>query len=202
MRNNVLTGITTLLVVAFLTSCGKVPQKKIDSVLSIIDSAKDMESDIYLSSEFTAIQNSLNAVMHEVDLQKPKLVKDFKLIDKQLDSIQIKTTQLITNTVVKKEQIKKQADSLIAALKIVVDNNAKLIVKAKKDKKGKMVVEKLKDEINSMNASFAESLSLFKKENYMDVIDKINDVKKNAEIIYAKLSEPKSKNVTKKKSKK
>ena len=55
MKNKVLLGFAALTMVAFLSSCGKVPQEKIDAANAAIDSAKMVEAHVYVAADFMAV---------------------------------------------------------------------------------------------------------------------------------------------------
>jgi len=202
MRKKVLTGIVTLIFVALLTSCGKIPQDKINAVTTGLDSASAVEANVYLSNEYTAIQDSMKSIIADIDLQKSKWFKNFKSSEIKLDSIILKVTQLKDNAVTKKEKVKNEDDALIAALKNAIDENAKLVVKAKKDKKGKPLAEKFKKEIKTIESSLVEDKALFDKGQYMDVFSKVTLDKSNMDNINNKLKDALTKKAATAKSKK
>ena len=57
MKNKILMGLAAIVMVAFLSSCGKVPQAEIDAVNVAIDSAAKVEAGVYLPTEFAAVQD-------------------------------------------------------------------------------------------------------------------------------------------------
>jgi len=80
MKNKFLVGITTLGLTALLfTSCSKVPQVEIDAANVAIETAKTAQADIYVPEQFVALQDSMKAVMTEVEVQSSKFFKNYKV---------------------------------------------------------------------------------------------------------------------------
>ena len=85
MKNKVLMGLAAVAMVAFLSSCGKVPQAKIDATNAAIDSAKVAEANVYVPAELAAVQDSMKAINAAVEVQKSKIFKKFGPISVKLD---------------------------------------------------------------------------------------------------------------------
>jgi hypothetical protein len=62
MKNKVLMGLAAIAMVAFLSSCGKVPQAKVDATNAAIAAAQTAEAAVYVPAEFTAVQDSMKAI--------------------------------------------------------------------------------------------------------------------------------------------
>ena len=62
MKNKVLMGVAAIAMVAFLSSCGKVPQVQIDATNAAITAAKTAQADVYVPAEFAAVQDSMKAI--------------------------------------------------------------------------------------------------------------------------------------------
>ena len=85
MKNKILLGLAAVAMVAFLSSCGKVPQAQIDATNAAIQSAKVAEAPVYVPAEFTALQDSMNVIMSNIEVQKSKLFKKFGPAKLELD---------------------------------------------------------------------------------------------------------------------
>ena len=107
MKNKVLMGLAALAIVAFLSSCGKVPQAKIDATNAAIDSAKVAEASVYVPAEFAAVQDSMKVIMTNVEAQKSKLFKKFGPVKIKLDATLASARQVASDAVAKKAEVKK-----------------------------------------------------------------------------------------------
>ena len=77
MKNKVMMGLAAIVMVAILSGCGTVPQEKIDAANAAIANAQTAEAAVYVPAEFSAVQDSMKAVMAEVEVQNGKLFKKF-----------------------------------------------------------------------------------------------------------------------------
>ena len=136
MKNKVLMGLAAIAMVAFLSSCGKVPQADIDATNAAIAAAQAAEANVYVPTEFTALQDSMNAINAAVETQKSKLFKKFGPIKGKLASTLNLAKQVATDAGTKKDEAKKQAEGLLNDIKGVMDENGKLILKAPRGKEG------------------------------------------------------------------
>ncbi len=84
MKNKVLMGLAAIAMVAFLSSCGKVPQAKVDATNAAIAAAQTAEAAVYVPAEFAAVQDSMKAINAAIEVQKSKLFKKFGPIELKL----------------------------------------------------------------------------------------------------------------------
>lgn len=189
MKNKVLMGLATIAIVAFLSSCGKVPQAEIDAVNAAIENAKTNEAAVYVPAEFAAVQDSMNSINAEIEAQKSKLFKKFGTAKAKLEATQALATQVAANAVTKKEEVKKEAETLLTEIKTVIEENAKLITKAPRGKDGAAVIAQIKTDIATIDSSVVEAQGLYDKGAYMDSLNKINAAKERATGINTELKE-------------
>jgi hypothetical protein len=177
MKNRFFLVIATVAAVALMTSCGKVPQAKIDAANAAIDSAKTVQADIYLPGEFAALNDSMTVIMTGIEAQKSKLFKSYKASNLKLDALNAATTQVIANAAIKKEEVKKEAEAGLAAVKSLLVEDQDLLKKAPRGKEGKAVLDEIKGELTVIETSITEAQTLFDAgTNYMQVNDKVKAV--------------------------
>jgi hypothetical protein len=173
MKNKVLMGLAAIAMVAVLASCGKVPQAEIDATNAAIAAAQAAEANVYLPAEFAALQDSMSAINAEVEVQKGKLFKKFAPVKEDLTTTLALANQVAANAAVKKEEVKKEAEGLLASIKTVVAENGKLIPKLPRGKEGAAVIEQIKADMGTVDAQVVEAQGLFDKGSYMDALNKI-----------------------------
>jgi uncharacterized protein YicC (UPF0701 family) len=183
MKNKLFLGLAALAIVAFLSSCGKVPQAQIDATNAAIDSAKTMQADVYLPVEFAAVKDSMSVIMTGVEAQKSKLFKKFGPTKVQLDVALGLVKQLQANTVIKKEEVKKEVETLLTDIKAVIAENTKLFVRAPRGKEGAQVLEQMKTEMATVETSVTDAQALYDKGDYMDAYNKVKAAKEIADRI-------------------
>jgi hypothetical protein len=173
MKNKVLMGLAAITMVAFLSSCGKVPQEKVDATKAAIAAAQTAEAAVYVPAELAAVQDSMKAINAAIEVQNSKLFKKFGPIAIKLDETLAAANKVAANAAVKKEAVKKEVEGLMTAIKAVLEENAGLMKKAPRGKEGAAVLEQIKTETATIEASVVEAQALYDKAAYMDALNKV-----------------------------
>jgi hypothetical protein len=189
MKNKVLMGLAAIAMVAFLSSCGKVPQAQIDATNAAIAAAQTAEAAVYVPAEFTAVQDSMNAINANIEVQKSKLFKKFGPAKIKLDATLALANKVAADAAAKKEEVKKEVETSLAAVKAVIEENKTLVTKAPKGKEGAAVLEQIKTEMTTIEASVAEAQGLYDKGSYMDANNKVKAANESATGINTELKD-------------
>jgi hypothetical protein len=187
MKNKVLMGFAAVVMVAFLSSCGKVPQAQIDATNAAIEAAKTAEAAVYVPAEYAAVQDSMKVIMADVEAQKSKLFKKFGPAKLKLDATLALANQVAANAVVKKAEVKKEVETLMTEIKTVIEENKTLITKAPRGKEGAAVLEQIKTEMATIEASVVEAQGMYDKGKFMDALNKVKAAKERAVAINTEL---------------
>jgi hypothetical protein len=180
MKNRVLIGLAAIAMVAFLSSCGKVPQAQIDATNAAITAAQTAEAAVYVPAEFAAVQDSMKTIMADVEAQKSKLFKKFGPAKLKLDATLALANQVAANAAVKKEEVKKETETLMAGIKGVIEENGTLMKKAPRGKEGAAVLEQMKTEMATIEASVVEAQASYDKGAYMEALNKVKAANERA----------------------
>ena len=189
MKNKVLMGLAAIAMVAFLSSCGKVPQEKIDATNAAIAAAQTAEAAVYVPAEFAAVQDSMKAINAAVEVQKSKLFKKFGPISLKLDATLALANKVATDAAAKKEEVKKEVETTMATVKAIIEENTALMKKAPRGKEGAAVLEAMKTDMAAIEASVAEAQGLYDKGSYMDALNKIKAANDKANGINTELKD-------------
>jgi hypothetical protein len=189
MKNRILVGLAALAMVAFLSSCGKVPQAKIDAVNAAIDSAKTLQADVYVPASLAAVLDSMKVINTQVEAKKSKLFKNFKDVEVKLDQALAAAQKVQTDAVAKKEEVKKSTETLLTDIKAVIEENGKLLKKAPRGKEGAAVLEQMKTEMTGVETSVTDAQGMYDKGAYMDAFNKVTAAKATADKINGELKE-------------
>jgi hypothetical protein len=173
MKNKVLMGLAAIAMVAFLSSCGKVPQEKVDATNAAIAAAQTAEAAVYVPAEFAAVQDSMKAITAAIEVQNSKLFKKFGPIAIKLDETLAAANKVAADAAVKKEAVKKEVETTMTATKAVVEENTALMKKAPRGKEGAAVLEAMKTDMAAIDASVAEAQAAYDKGAYMDALNKV-----------------------------
>ena len=189
MKNKVLMGFATVAMVVALASCGKVPQVQIDATNAAIEAAKAAEANVYLPAEFAAVQDSMNAVLANIETQKSKLFKKFGDSKVKLGEITNMANKVAAGVAAKKEAVKKEAQTMLTAIQTVIAENTKLIPKLPKGKEGAQVIEQIKADLSGVESAVAEAQGLFNKGSFMDAMNKVKSAKAKADGLNSEIKE-------------
>ena len=189
MKNKIFMGLAAIAMVAFLVSCGKKPQAEIDAANTAIEAAKTAEAPVYLSADFAAVQDSMNAINAEIEATSSKLFKNYGDVKTKLEQTTALANQVTANAAVKKEEVKKEVETAIAAMKTVVEENKTLITKAPRGKDGAEVLAQIKSEIATIDIAAAEAQGLYDKGAYMDALNKVKASNERAVSINTELKD-------------
>ena len=189
MKNKVLMGLAAITMVAFLSSCGKVPQEKVDATNAAITAAQTAEAAVYVPAEFAAVQDSMKAINAAIEVQNSKLFKKFGPIAIKLDETLAAANKVAADAAVKKEEVKKEVEGLMTSIKAVLEENTGLMKKAPRGKEGAAVLEQIKTETATIEASVVEAQGMYDKAAYMDALNKVKAANDRAVGINTELKE-------------
>ena len=189
MKNKVLMGLAAIVMVAVLSSCGKKPQAEIDATNAAIEAAKTAEAPVYLPAEFAAVQDSMNVIMADVAAQESKLFKKFGPAKLKLEATLALANQVAANAAIKKEEVKKETEASMTAIKAVITENLDLMKKAPRGKEGAAVLAQIKTEMATIDATVVEAQTIYDSGAYMDALNKIKAAKERATGINTELKD-------------
>jgi len=189
MKNRILMGLTAIAMIAILTGCGKKPQVEIDATNAAIEAAKAAEANVYLPDEFTAVQDSMNAIMADIEAQEGKLFKKFGDAKEKLASASALANELASKVETKKEEVKAEAETLLDEIKTVLAENSKLVPKLPRGKEGAAVIEQIKADLSNVDAAVAEAQTAYDNGAFMDALNKIKAAKAKADGLNEEIKE-------------
>jgi len=189
MKSRILMGMAVIAMVAVLSGCGKKPQVEIDATNAAIEATKAAEANVYLPADFAAVQDSMNAVMAAIEAKEGKLFKGMAAEKEKLTAVTALANQVAANVAAKKEEVKKEAETLLNDIKTVVAENAKLVLKLPRGKEGAAVIEQIKADLGNVDAAVADAQGAFDKGAFMDALNKIKAAKEKADGLNAEIKE-------------
>jgi hypothetical protein len=131
----------------------------------------------------------MNAINAAVEAQKSKLFKKFGPVKVNLAKTLTLANTVAADAAAKKDEVKKEAGTLLNDIKAVIDENNKLITKAPRGKEGAAVIEQIKADMVTINASVVDAQALYDKGTYMDALNKIKAAKEKADGINTELKD-------------
>ncbi len=188
MKNRFFLVVATVAAVAIMTSCAKVPQEALDAAKAAIETAQTAQADVYFPAEFAALNDQLTVINQDIETQKSKTAKDFKLVKTNAEAITLQAGELAAKVEAKKAEVKAEAETMMAGVTTLLDEAKALLLKAPKGKEGKAVLDEMKNEIAAVETSLADAKTAFDGgANYVQVVDKVKAATETLNGIIAEL---------------
>jgi hypothetical protein len=179
--------LSIVAVAVLFTSCAKPPQAEIDAAKAALEAAKTAQADLYVETDYLAVQDSLNAVLAYVEQQNSKLFKSFGKAKEKLVVITADATGLVAKTDARKEQIKTEVATAEAATQALIAENNALLAKAPKGKEGKEAIEAIKLDLTGITTSVGEVPGLVASGDLLGAQTKVNAAQQKATEINTEL---------------
>ena len=189
MKNKILIGLSAIIMVAVLAGCGKKPQVEIDATNAAIEAAKAAEADVYLPDEFAAVQDSMNAILADIEVQEGKMFKNYGDATENLASVQALANEVASKVDGKKEEVKAEAETLMNEIETVLTENNRLVARLPRGKEGVAVIEQIKTDLSNVDASVAEAKTAYDSGAFMDAHNKLQAAKAKADELNAEMKE-------------
>lgn len=189
MKNKILMGLSAIVMIAVLVGCGKKPQVEIDTTNAAIEAAKTAEADVYLPDEFAAVQDSMNAILADIEAQEGKMFKNYGDATENLASVQALANELASKVDGKKEEVKAEAETLMNDIETVIAENNRLVARLPRGKEGVAVIEQIKADLSNVDASVAEAKTAYDSSAFMDAYNKLQAAKAKADELNAEMKE-------------
>lgn len=169
--------IASLFALAILfTGCAKPPEVEIANAKAAVEAAKAAEADRYVPAEYQALSDSLDAAMTEVENQKSKfaMFRSYKNVTAQLNNVVVLAEPVKEYALIRKEEVKEEAQQMLAEATTLVSEVNTLIARAPRGKEGKEALEAIKNDLALVEATLAEVSTLIESGDYMTALDKVN----------------------------
>jgi hypothetical protein len=187
MKNKFAFAIVLFSFVLLLSSCSKVPQAELDAAKAAIEDVRASGADLYLPSEFNALQDSLNSVNELIEANKGKLFASFADVKTKLAQINEISVTLKANTETRKAEVQAEVDALMAEVNSLVVEAKNLVANAPKGKEGKAAVDAISAEITVVESATAEATTLVEQGKWIEALDKLNAAKEKVTAINTEL---------------
>ena len=94
MKNRLFLVFAMVMMAILVSGCGKMPQESIRAAKSAVDAAKNAQADIYMASEYKALEDSLNVMMQKIEAENSKFMKDFGEVKTQLEALTVQAEKV------------------------------------------------------------------------------------------------------------
>ncbi len=177
-RNFVLMAVIAVSLI--ISSCKKAPQAEMDTAKAALEQAKVAQADIFLETNYVALQDSVNKASTEIQTQKSKMFGNYKYAKQILDNVSDEANGLVEKTEVRKQEVKNEIVVAQAEIASLMEENNKLVELAPKGKEGKEAIESIKSDLSSINTSASEIQTLLDSNEIIAAQTKANAVRQKA----------------------
>jgi len=171
------------------TSCSKAPQAEIDAANAAVEAARTAGADVYLPENFVALQDSLNAVLANVEATNSKFIKNFSTAKEGLAGVTQMANDLVQQTATRKEEVKVEIQTAITDVKALVEEDKQLITKAPRGKEGATALNAIRTELAAVETAIAEVEAAQGQGDDMATLDKAKAAKEKATAIKTELED-------------
>lgn len=187
-QNRILTGLVVLgMAVLTLSSCGKLPQEKVDAANAAVQAAIAAGADTYATDSFNALQDSLKSVLADVETENSKFFKNFDAASAKLDAVAALAATVASQAEARKEEIKAEVATTLTDITALVAENTQLIADAPKGKEGATALSAIATEVETITASANEVTTLLNNGELLPALEKAKAAKEKAMSINAEL---------------
>lgn len=170
-----------------MISCTKAPQAEMDAAKAAIEQAKIAQADLFLVTEYNALQDSMNQVTTVIELQKSRVIGSFKGAKQTLVNVTNQANELVGKTSIRKEEVKNEIATSEAEIASLMDENYSLVAIAPKGKEGKEALEAIKSDLASIESTTPEIKTLLLNNELIAAQTKASAAKQKATTINAEL---------------
>lgn len=187
MKNKLFLGLVAIMFVTVLASCDKIPQAEIDAANAALTEAQAAGAEMYIPQDYLLVKDSLNAILAKVEVQNSKFFKKFGECKEQLVGVTALASDLKGKTATRKEEVKKELETALEEIKVVMEENNKLFAKAPRGKEGKEALEQIKAELGVIETTVGEATNMLASGDYLPALDKVKAAKEKANSILEEL---------------
>jgi hypothetical protein len=189
MKNRIFAGITILgLTTLLFTGCAKLPQTEIDAANTAVEQAKAAGAEVYVHDNYIALQDSLKGVMVKIESEKSKFIKNYASSKEALAGVTQFAGEVKQQAETRIEELKVEIDKTIAEVKTLIEANRKLVLEAPKGKEGTSALVAIKGEIDAIETSINETITMIEDGDYLATHHKAMALKEKATSINTELS--------------
>lgn len=189
MKNKLFASLVTLGLISILAGCSKMPKTEIDAAKTAVAQAKASGADMYLPTDFAAVQDSLNMIIEKIEKQKSRLFHNFGDAKIHLDSLTVMAKRVQDNTEIRKNQVKQEIQVTLTDVKLLLEENKMLLSKAPKGKEGTAALMAIKADISTLESAVTEANGMLSKGDYLTTLDKVKATKDKATSINQELKD-------------
>ena len=188
-KNRYFLGVA-ILVVVLIISCGKTPQTEVDAVKAALDTLIAQGADKILAEDFEDLQNELDDALGMVQKQSSKMFKSFGEAKEKLSDVVVDANDLLEKMDKKREELMKEVRKFMAEIGTINTDNKNMLPKTGSISSQQLI---LRNEAYVVDTAIEEVKAMLNDDDIIKALDKLKELKAEAERINAELKKDKNK---------
>lgn len=180
----VIVGTTVL-----FSGCAKFPEAEVGLAKIAIENARSAGAEVYVADQFNALQDSLNAVIQTLEIQKSKWLPNYKNEIGQLATVGSMASDVIVKTEERKTEIRSEIQTSLAQIQALLTENNDLITNAPKGKEGSAALNQIKEELLVVETAVTEAGAMMENDDLMAALVKAKSAQEKASSINTELKD-------------
>lgn len=172
-----------------MAGCAKPPAQEIEAAKAAVERTRRAEAEKYAPQEFSVLQDSLNAVLAEVDKQKARfaLFRNYDRAKASALTVTDRADRVENTAIANKEKIRKETGERIAEAQAAVDNARSLLETTPVGKGTKADIEQFKADLSALQASLLDARNALSREDFSEAKAKAQTIQSKAEGLRAEI---------------
>ncbi|MGD9488043.1 MAG: hypothetical protein AB7W47_08475 [Calditrichaceae bacterium] len=175
-----LTMIVAGIMIFMMTGCADAPQAELDEARAALEAARSAGADRYVADKFAQAQTALDAASAEITKQNDKFAfsRNYDEAKNMLVAARDAANEAANSVEAAKEQVKMEAEGLLARIPDEIKAAKKAISKARVGKEGRAALEMIKNDMASTEASVAGVSTAMESGDYLTARDRASSILK------------------------
>ncbi len=181
-------GLVSIL--ALLSGCAEAPQQVVDAANAALQAAEEAQANLYVPDLYNAAKDSLNAAMEEINAQGSKfaLTRNYGRAQQLLEAATKAANDAQAAVAAKKEEVKAEAQDLMAKAQTAVEETKNLLAKAPKGKDAE-AWQLIQTELSEVEASWTAASNTMNSGDFFEARGKFQAALVKADSLKQELSD-------------
>lgn len=185
-----ISGLLTLVLMAMvMTSCSVEPEKELTAANEAMEAAKAVEANRYLAAEFTALNDSLTALVAAIEAEKVKSMteRNYKPLAERLNLITTLADALVSDTETRKAEMRVEIEGMLAELTTEINQDKEALGRIQKNTRNAEVIDAIGNELAVIDASVSEVNTLIANGDYLTAFEKLTAAQNREDMLRTRL---------------
>lgn len=142
-----------------IAGCASAPTQQLEAAQQALQAADSAEADVYVSDLYRAAQDSLAAAQVEIEAQNARfaLTRNYERAERLLQFVAETARQAMEQVAQKKEEMRVEADTLLAEARRALEQTNELLKRAPRGKEGAVALVSIREDASSVEGQINEA---------------------------------------------